>query len=151
MSQEEIESFRQAIQTVADGNYQDGIDQFRQLIKKFPRSELVDDAEYNISLCFYQMNQFEKAISTLDILIKNHPKDTIAVFKGGNEFGRSAAKAYYLMVNCLLGIGQIDNARNILPHLEQYPDSYIVNDGKKVSFHQLAINAIELYHSLTPR
>ena len=40
------------------------------IINEFPKSDFADDAMYNIGLCYYEMNQFQKCVETLEEMIE---------------------------------------------------------------------------------
>ena len=145
MHEMEIEYFMKGLSFVNNKFYIDAIEQFKKIVTEFPGSELCDDAEYNISLCYFELNQFESAIQNLDKLLKDYPNGKITVLGAGNEFGRTAAKAYLLMINCYLGLGQKEKAIALLPIITTYEDSYVVKDGKRVTYSRLAEETIELY------
>jgi uncharacterized protein YlzI (FlbEa/FlbD family) len=146
MHEKEIQLFTNAIQLAKDEFYLDAINIFEQLIKEFKDSELVDDALYNIGLCYFNMNQFERAIELFQKVIHQYPDATISILDGGNEFGKTAAKCYFGMMNCFLGMGRYDLALDVLNALDEFPDSYIVIDsGKKRTFKELAEKALNIY------
>lgn len=126
----------------------DAINKFQQLINEFPQSALADDAMYNIGLCYYEMNQFEKAISILQNMNDFYPDATITAIDANNEFGETAAKAYLLMVNCYLAEGKVAKAQEIIPMIEKYPNSYVMNEDERISFAQLANQAMATYLKL---
>ena len=148
MHEIEIEYFLEGLKYIKNKFYIDAIEEFKKIIKEFPDSELIDDAEYNISLCYYELNQFDSAITALKKLIKDYPDSTITVLGAGNEFGRTAAKSYLLMINCFLALGKIEKSKEILILLEKYSDSYVLKDGKKVTYYDLGKKAIRLYESM---
>ena len=145
MHEKEIEYFLEGLKYINGSFFVDAIEQFKTLVNEFPDSDLADDAEYNISLCYFEMNQFDSAIQNLQRLIQDYPKATITVLGAGNEFGRTAAKAYLLMINCYLALGELEKTKEIVSLIEPYHDSYIINDGVRVSYHELAKKAIDLY------
>ncbi len=146
MHELEINYFLEGLKYINGKFFVDAIEQFKKLVKEFPDSELADDAEYNISLCYFELNQFDSAITNLNKLIKDYPDATITVLGAGNEFGRTAAKSYLLMINCYLALGEVEKIKEILTLMEPYNDSYIIiNEGKRVTYHDLAKNAIDLY------
>jgi len=148
MHEHEILYFTDAVKLAKSDFLVDAIDNFKKLITEFPHSDLADDAMYNIALSYFNMDQFEKAVEELKLLIDKHPTGTITALDNTKEFGKTAAKAYYLMTNCYLGLGQEDKAKENLLKLEKYTDSYIEKGGKKITFHQLAKDAIGVYISM---
>jgi TolA-binding protein len=152
MHAKEIQLFTKALELAKDEFYIDSLHVFQLLIKKFPDSELVDDSIFNIGLCYFNMNQFERSIEGFDSVISNHPNATISILDGGNEYGRTAAKCYLGIINCHLGLGNIDIARSFLKVLQNYTDSYILHpNGEKELFYSIAEKAIIVYLGLTPR
>ena len=148
MHEQEVLYFTDALKLAREKFYIDSVYKFKQLIDEFPDSDLADDAMYNISLCYYEMNQFEKAISNSKLLIETYPEATITALENSNEFGRTAAKAYYLMVNSFLALDQKAEASKLLPEIKKYPDSYIDKEGERQTFAQIAEKAIEIYDSI---
>jgi len=148
MHEIEIEYFLEGLKYIKNKFYIDAMEQFKKIIKEFPDSELTDDAEYNISLCYYELNQFDSSIVTLKKLIKDCPDATITVLGAGNEFGRTVAKSYLLMINCYLALGKIEKSKEILTVLEKYSDSYVLTDGEKVTYYDLGKKAISVYESI---
>ena len=149
MHDKEITYFSSAIEKVRSEFYVDAINEYTQLIKEFPESELVDDALYNIGLCYFNMNQFEKAIELFHKVIHQYPDATISILDGGNEFGKTAAKCHYAKMNCFLGMGRVDLALDIVNALDDYSDTYVLIDGQKKTFKEIALRAIEVYRSNT--
>jgi tetratricopeptide (TPR) repeat protein len=149
MHEKEIQLFSNAIQMAKDEFYLDAIQKLEQLIKEFKDSELIDDALYNIGLCYFNMNQFEKAIELFQKVIHQYPDATISILDGGNEFGKTAAKCHYASMNCFLGLGRFDLGLDIVNALDDYPDTYVLIDGQKKTFKEIALRAIEVYRSNT--
>jgi outer membrane protein assembly factor BamD (BamD/ComL family) len=148
MHELEINYFLEGLKYIKNKFFIDAIEQFKKLVREFPDSELADDAEYNISLCYYELNQFDSAITNLKQLIINYPNATITVLGAGHEFGRTAAKSYLLMINCYLALGEIEETSEILSLMEPYNDSYIVYDGERVTYYDLAKRTINIFNKL---
>jgi outer membrane protein assembly factor BamD (BamD/ComL family) len=148
MHEQEINYFLEGLKDIKENFFIDAIEQFKKIVTEFPDSELADDAEYNISLCYYELNQFDNAIVNLQKLIIDYPDATITILGAGNEFGRTAAKAYLLMVNCYLALGKLEKTKEILTLLEPYTDSYVMNNGERVTYHELAKRTIDLYNKM---
>ena len=145
MHDKEIQYFTKALQQAKDEFYLDAIGEFRKLIEEFPSSELADDALYNIGLCYFQMNQFDKAIEHYQLVIDEHPDATISVLEGGNEFGKTAAKCHYSIMNAYLALGNLEKAKENVAALEYFPKTYIEVDGAKKSYYELARIALNTY------
>lgn len=145
MHEKEIEYFTKALQLAQDKFYIDAIHNFNKLVDEFPESDLVDDALLNIGLCYYEMNQFKQSIEILEHVIEIHPEATISVMGGGSEFGRTAGKAYYLIVQCYIGLGDVKKAESYIPILKNYPKTYIENEYGKITFAKLAEESIKTF------
>ena len=149
MHEKEIQYFTKAFELAKDKFYIDAVHQFQSLIKEFPDSDLADDALYNVGLCYYEMCQFEKAIEVLEEMIEKYPDATITALEDGNEFGKTAAKAYYLIVQCYIGLDNVSKAEAYIPIIEKYNNTYISKDDKKVSFKTLAQIVITKFKELS--
>ena len=147
MHDKEIQYFTDALQLAQQEFFVDAIGKLKNLIDEFPNSDLADDSYFNIGLCYFYLNQFEKGIETFQFLISNYPDGSISVLDGGKEFGKTAAKAYLGMINCYLGLGQVEEAEKIIPTLSQYNNStyVMVNNGKK-TFEEIAKNAMDIFN-----
>ena len=151
MHEQEIMYFSEALKLAKGDFFIDAVVKFKKLIVEFPNSDLADDAMYNIALSYFNMAQFEKAIEELKMLIDKYPNGTITALDSTKEFGKTAAKAYYLIVNCYLGLGQVDKAKETLSKLGKYTDSYVEKDGKKITFDQMARTALEVYSTVNKK
>ena len=148
MHEKEIQYFTEAFQLAHDKFYLDAINQFNALIDEFPDSDLADDALLNTGLCYYAMNQFDKSLETLKYLIQNYPEATISALNDGNGFGKTAAKGYYLIVQCYIGLGDIEKAKTYIPIIDTYTETYVETKDGKISFSELAEQAIQTYISV---
>ncbi len=138
--------FVEAIGYAGAGLYIDAINKFTQLINDHPDSDLVDDAFYNAGLCYFHLNSFDQAISNFKIVIDKYPNAGIYTFGDHKEYGKTAAKCYYAVINCYLGMGQYDKAVDELKKLAQFQDSYVETAaGEKISFFDLASKAVSTY------
>ena len=145
MYDKEIKLFTNGLKLAQDEFFFDAKNEFNQLVESHPDSELVDDSLYNIGLCYFSMQQFEKAIIFFKRVITDYPDATISIFDGGNEFGKTAAKCHYAIVNCYLALNKIDNAKEELDKLKTYTESYILVKEKKITFYQFAESSIKTY------
>jgi tetratricopeptide (TPR) repeat protein len=142
----EIQLFSDGMKFAKDEFYLDAISNMNELLVKFPDSELVDDATYNIGLCYFNMNQFEKAILFFKKCIDEYPDGTISVLTGGNEYGNISSKCWYAIMNSYLALGKIDDAKISLDALSNFSDSYVEQtNGDKITFQKLATNSFNLY------
>jgi tetratricopeptide (TPR) repeat protein len=146
MRDKEIQLFSDGMNSAKDELYFDAIASMNELIIQFPDSELVDDAIYNIGLCYFNLNHFDNAITYFSKCIDEFPDGTISVLTGGNEYGRTAAKCYYAVMNCYLALGKINDAKIALNKLANYPDSYVqLENDEKITYEKLASKAFQLF------
>jgi len=148
MHEKEIQYFTEALQLAQKKFYVDAIHKFQGLVNDFPESDLADDAMYNIGLCYHEMNQFPKCIEILEEMIEKYPDSTITVLENSNEFGKTSAKAYYLIVQCCIGLGDIQKAESYIQILENYTNTYVLINSEKITFAQLSIESIETFVKL---
>ncbi|MDN3582836.1 tetratricopeptide repeat protein [Mucilaginibacter flavus] len=124
----------------------DAAQQFLYIKQTYPDDELADDALFNAGLCHFHMNSFETAIRIFREIIEQYPEATIYHDEGTNEFGRTAAKAHYSIINCYLGLNQVNQARTELAALKHYDDAYVLTGmNQKISYLDLAQKAIETF------
>ena len=149
MHDEEIISFTDSIQLAQNKFYVDAIHKFQGLINKYPESDLADDAMFNIALCYYEMCQFQKSIDTIEAMIEKYPESTISALEGGNEFGKTEAKGYYMNIQCYIGLSDVDKAKSYLENVKAFDSSYIMQGEEKLTFYDLSINAIDTYNEIS--
>jgi len=148
MHEKEIKNFIEALQLAKNRFYVDAIQKFQNVVDEFPESDLADDALYNLALCYYEMNQFYKSIEVIENMIQKYPDATITALENSNEFGKTAAKGYYLIFQCHIGLGNIEKAKSYLPILDKYPNTYVIKDSLKYSFRLIADNALETFEQI---
>lgn len=148
MKAEEIELFKNGVEFAKKEFYLDSINFFKQLIEKFPNSDLCDDAHYDIGLCYFHMGQFDKAIEQYRLVIKLFPNSKIDNFNDNTEFGKTSAKCHYSIINCFLALDKIDMANKELRYLDSHNNSYLMSGSKKITFKELAEKLIEKYTKL---
>ena len=146
MRDTEIQLFIEGMNSAKDEFFLEAIAHMHQLVKDFPDSELVDDAIYNIGLCYFNMNQFETAITFFKKSIDEYPDGIISVLTGGDEYGNTAAKCWYGILNCHLAIGRIDDAKKALSKMSVYSESYVQKEnGEKITYEKLANSALQIF------
>ena len=92
MKEKEMQLFKEALEKADHEFYLDAIHTLEQLMDMFPDSELVDDALYNIGLCYFHMNQFEKAVEQFQKVIDQHPEASISFLERQNEYGKNRSQ-----------------------------------------------------------
>lgn len=141
-----MELFAAASRMATEQLFFDAAQHFMAIVRDYPGHELADDALCNAGLCHFHMNSFDTAIRMFRELIAAYPDATIYNDKSTGEFGRTAAKAHYSIINCYLGLNQTEDARKELAQLDQYTDSHVVTAmGETISYRELAGKAIETF------
>ncbi len=108
----ENEMYALAKQAFDQGDFETARDGFQEIIKKYPRSGWVDNAQFWIGDTYYREKWYEKAILEYQKVIENYPK--------GNKVPASLLKQGFAFFN----IGDKANARLILKELiKKYPQS----------------------------
>lgn len=150
MHNKEIQYFTEALLLIRQEFFIGAIGKLKDLIEEYPNSDLADDAHYNIGLCYFQLNQFEKSIEAFNYLIANYPEGSISVLDGGNEFGKTTAKAYLGIMNCYLGLGKIEEAEKIIPLIKNYnSNTYLLVNGIKKTYEEIALESLKLFKHKT--
>lgn len=66
--------YKLAYRDYIKGNYELAIEEFKEFLKRFPKAELADKAQYYIGECYYAKKQYAQALEEFDKLISNYPK-----------------------------------------------------------------------------
>ena len=56
------------------GKYEEAADGFQDFLKKYPKSNLADNAQFWVGECYMALRQYEQAILAYQQVIKNYPK-----------------------------------------------------------------------------
>ncbi len=149
MQDKEILYFSDALKLVSQEFYLNAVHKLEMLIDEFPESDLADDAHYNIGMCYFHMNQLEDSIKAFENIIANYPDAIITALESDKEFGKTAAKAYYSIVNCYLGSDNIEAANKVIELLKPYNENtYVIVEGKKTTYEILAKQSILKYKEI---
>ena len=106
----ENEIYNRAKQAFDQGNSEAARKGFEELIKRFPKSDNADNAQFWIGEIFYREKWYEKAILEYQKVIENYPK--------GNKVPASLLKQGFAFLN----LGDKANSRLILQELaRKYP------------------------------
>ncbi len=70
----EKELYQSNLNLFNEGKYKAAIDGFRAFIKRYPRSDLADNAQFWIGECYMGLKQYERAILAYQDVIKKYPK-----------------------------------------------------------------------------
>ena len=63
-----------ALTNYREGKYEDAITGLKNFLKKYPKSDLADNAQFWIGECYMSLNQYEQAILAYQKVIKRYPK-----------------------------------------------------------------------------
>lgn len=129
------EKFLAALKSAQAGKLEEARAAFEAVVAADPKGDLADDALYNLGYLHFRKNEFDKAETVFKRLIAEYPEATIAEFPGSTEHGKTAAKAWYMLLNCALAMGKHKDGYTILDQLDKYPDTYVAFvDGRGVQF-----------------
>ena len=110
LSEDEI--YRQAKLAFDQGDSETARNLFQDLIKRYPKSERADNAQFWIGEIYYRDKWYEKAILEYQKVIENYPK--------GNKVPASLLKQGFAFLN----LGDKTNSRIILQELiKKYPQT----------------------------
>lgn len=70
----EADVYNQILTTYRDGKYEKAISDFKDFLKKYPNSELGDNAQFWIGEAYMALKQYEQAILAYQEVIKDYPK-----------------------------------------------------------------------------
>lgn len=102
------------------GQYEDARTMFATFVKKYPKSDNADNAQFWMGEIYYREKWYEKAILEYQKVIEKYPK--------GNKVSSALLKQGFAFLN----LGDEDNARLILKELaRKYPKSNEANIAKK--------------------
>lgn len=108
----EDELYRQAKQAFDQGDSETARNLFQELLKRYPKSERSDNAQFWIGEIYYREKWYEKAILEYQKVIENFPK--------GNKVPASLLKQGFAFLN----LGDKTNSRIILQELiRKYPQT----------------------------
>lgn len=82
-------AYNQAMEEMKQKQYDKAIRSYRSFIKKFPESDLKDNAQYWIGECYYALKKYEEAIIEFEEVIQQYPKGdkvAAALLKEGLAF-----------------------------------------------------------------
>jgi len=95
-----------------EGRYQEAIAGFGDFLKKYPQSDLADNAQFWIGECYMSLKQYEKAILSYQEVIKNYPN------------GNKVANAMIRQALAFYEIGDKTSSRLLLKKvIKKYPNS----------------------------
>jgi tetratricopeptide (TPR) repeat protein len=97
------------------GNYQQAIEMYQQLLTQFPESSSTLSAQYGLAWSYYELKNWLRAIDAFELLYQRDP---------AGEFGQ---EALFQIANSYLNAGNIAQAEAASQRLQQqFPDSNMV-------------------------
>jgi len=106
------ELYNTAFLDISKGNYQLALEGFREYLKRFPESELADNAQYWIGEAFYAQGHYHAAFDEFKVVVSKYPQ--------GQKVPASLLKMGY----CSLKLGDRLGARKYLEMVtERFPNS----------------------------
>lgn len=94
-SPEQIE-YEKIRQLFIDGELERAIEEFKGFIKKYPKSEWADDAQFDIAQCYEHMGEKERAIEEYKKLVERYPKsDLVSSAQYAIEILEGRVSSYY--------------------------------------------------------
>ncbi len=94
--------YRAAVELVKAGNHTEAIDGLRAFLRKFPRHDYADNAQYWLGEAFYAQKDYPHALAEFRNVIETYPR--------GNKVPDALLKVGY----CYGALGQGDKARAVL-------------------------------------
>lgn len=96
------ESYRAAVELVRAGNQTQAIDGLRAFLRKYPRHDYADNAQYWLGEAFYAQKDYPHALAEFRTVIETYPR--------GNKVPDALLKVGY----CYQALGQTEKARAVL-------------------------------------
>jgi tol-pal system protein YbgF len=104
--------FREGLSLVGQGQCTQAVPKLRDFIRKNPKSDFADHAQYWIGACYYGQRDYSRAIVELNDLVLKYPK------------GNKVPSALLLMADAFADSGDKIDARLVLQKLiSQYPQT----------------------------
>jgi tol-pal system protein YbgF len=109
---EELNLYDTSMAAFREGKYEDAMEGFEALLKKYPTSDRADNAQFWIGECYMGIKQYEKAILAYQEVIKKYPK------------GNKVPSAMLRQAIAFLEIKDETSTRLLLKKIiNKYPDS----------------------------
>jgi tol-pal system protein YbgF len=115
--------YKAAYEDLRGGRHDLAAQQFRDLIRKFPRHDLADNAQYWLGECFYDRKRYAEAAGEFRAAVAQYP------------LGNKAPDALLKLGYCLLAIGDRQKGRDAL---RQVPEAYPRTEAARLASERLA-------------
>ena len=112
--------YREALQSMRQGQCNQAVPKLRDFIRKNPKSDLIDNAQYWIGSCYYNQRDYNRAIIELNEVLLKYPK------------GDKVPSALLTLADAFADSGDKIDARLILQKLvAEYPRSEEADRGRQ--------------------
>jgi tol-pal system protein YbgF len=112
--------YREALQAMRQGQCSQAVPKLRDFIRKNPKSDLTDNAQYWIGNCYYSQRDYNRAIIELNEVLLKYPK------------GDKVPGALLTLADAFADSGDKIDARLILQKLvAEYPRSEEADRGRQ--------------------
>lgn len=133
---------------------------FQDILKKYPKSEYVEDSKFKITVCQDQLAGKEMSIGRFYLARHNYTA-AINRFRTVLQYyqtSRHAPEALYRLVEAYMGLGIVDEAQTAaavlghnFPDSQWYKDAYSVLQSKGLSPHEDSESWMaKIYHAVVP-
>ncbi|MCW5828701.1 MAG: tol-pal system protein YbgF [Deltaproteobacteria bacterium] len=107
-----LELYGAAFKLFEAGQYDEGMELFREFVRRWPKHDYADNSQYWIGECYYSRSQYEQAITEFEQVLKRYPT--------GNKAPDALLKVGFSLQN----LGRDREARSTLQKLlNEYPFS----------------------------
>ena len=139
------DSFLKALELQTIGYFNEALVLYNRVSKEWPNSHLADDALYNSGICHMQLGRLNLASEVFDRVVEEYPTADLYTDSESLERGKTAAKAIYSKLNCMLQLGKKkEDLIKEIDRLKRYQQSYIYfTPNKKQTFFEAANELIQ--------
>ena len=96
--------YKQHYGALRDGDHDAAITGFRDFVKRYPKHEYADNAQYWLGEAYYDRREYKSALAEFRKVVENYPT--------GNKAGDAMLKSAY----CYEHLGYVAKARGVLEH-----------------------------------
>ena len=114
--------YRTAYQALRDGHVEAAESQFGEFLRRFPKHDYADNAQYWIGECYYGKHDFERASAEFRVVVSRYPT------------GNKAPDALLKLGYSLLAMGREKEGRQLLAHI---PLAYPRTDAARLAEERL--------------
>jgi tol-pal system protein YbgF len=120
---EPLALYREAYAALMSGRGDEAADQFRDFVRRFPRHDYADNAQYWLGETFYARKEFASAAPEFQAVVARWPS------------GNKAPDAMLKLGFCLLALGDADKGREVLVQVTRH---YARTDAAQLAERRLA-------------